>query len=280
MSGIRRTHDLPRYMRVVVGAPRSALSALFFFCISLGLLPLAELVSLPCTLNAAAEDSGYNPTKTESAPSDGSEEEEEEKPSTVFSFGRFEKGIRSLCAELDVDQRRIRIFTLAQARAKDPTECPSCRALWRSVAGNCRQVKKESQKGSTEPKKKKNSKVRSENAKEGEAGPTATPEATPTAIPAARMPSTVALNDASLLSTAFYEADPKKGGVFQAVVNFQKVLLSLPNLTIAEKDYYGILMTYILSAWEGRQEGSSGPGAESGPQHTATKQRELQQLFE
>ncbi len=262
------------YRAGVVGVPRLSQTRRSL----LGLVLLMPLLFLVCVHNASAQGVDYNPTKTEGVSPDEADEEEEEKPNTVFSFGRFEKGIRSLCAELEVDQRRMRIFTLAQARAKDPTECPSCRAFWRSLNGSCRQVKKEPKNASTQKKKKK---VKSEAPEEGaEADAAPTPEATPTPIPAARMPSTVVLDDASLLSNAFYDADPKRGGVFQAVSNFEKVLLSQKDLTRAEKDYYGILTTYLLSAWQGRELDASGASGASGAEKPGAKQRELEQLFE
>jgi hypothetical protein len=238
---------------------------------------------LLCALPATAEKpephkKTEEDTVVEHSPDD---EFEEDKPATVFSFGRFEKGFKSLCAELEDDQRRMKVFLLAQARAKDPNECPSCRALWRSISGTCRQVKKDPAKAPTKAKKKK--KPESEEHAESHAdggGEAATPAPAPTAIPAARMPSTSALDDASLLSNAFYEADPKRGGIYQAVLNFKTILLAQPGLTPAEKDYYGILTTYLLCAWEGRESGPAPGSPEATGGRGAKSKRELQQMFE
>lgn len=229
-------------------------------------------------INARAQSVDFNPVKEEK---DSSEEgaEADEKQSTVFSFGRFEKGFRSLCSELEVDQRRTRIFLLAQSRAKDQNECPSCRALWRSVTTTCRQGKKEDAKAPRSKKKTKKNDA-GEGAEPTEVEPTPTPEPTPTAVPAARMPSTVVLDNASLLSTAFYEADPRKGGIFQAISNFTTVLLSQPDLSVAEKDYYGILTTYLLAAWEGREQEAQGHEGFKGSLKKGSKKQELDKIFE
>ncbi len=85
------------------------------------------------------------------------------------------------------------------------------------------------------------------------ATPLPTPTVTPTATPhPSRYPNLEVLDAASRISAAMYESDPEFGEVLKAVQSFSQRLLGAPNLSQAERDYFGILMSYAISAWEGR----------------------------
>jgi hypothetical protein len=94
------------------------------------------------------------------------------------------------------------------------------------------------------------------------------------------MPSTALLDTASRLSTSFYEVDPQQGGIYQAVANLTKTLLGISDLTPAERDYYGILTTYLLCAWDGRELDAAGGSATEQRSKKRAEREQLNQLFE
>jgi hypothetical protein len=229
--------------------------------------------------SALSQDALFNPSTEEKR----REEEPEEKPqgSVVLSFARFEPQMRSLCAEMEADLRRARLLALAQARVKNTQDCPSCRALWRSVVSACRQGSSDKKKSS---QKVSNKKKPLDPANDGESS-TPTLEPTPTPAVPARYPSTAAVDAASRLSNKMYEQDPLGGGVYEALGYLSKTLTGLSDLTPAEKDYFGILTTYLVSAWQGRlaSEESSDAASGSNPSKRsgkASKREQLDSIFE
>ncbi len=227
---------------------------------------------------ATAQQADFHPITEEKVKDD--EHEERQQNAVVFSFSRFEPTMRLLCGEMEVDSRRLRLFQLAQTRAKAAQDCPSCRALWRTVVSSCRQGSVEERKPSKAKKKKKTPETETEG---DEITPeaTPTPEPTPTPIVPARYPSTAVVDAASRLSNMMYEQDPEKGGIYQALGHVCSTLTGVPDLTAAEKDYFEILSSYLLAAWEGRsaadgqEESSTSRGSSR-----ESQRKQLNDLFE
>lgn len=90
------------------------------------------------------------------------------------------------------------------------------------------------------------------------APPTATPSPSPTPQPA-RYPSTEAIDAVSRLSAGLYELEPGFGATFEASRTLSQKLLALDELTPAERDYYSLISSYLLSAWEGRPDSPLDP---------------------
>jgi hypothetical protein len=110
-----------------------------------------------------------------------------------------------------------------------------------------------------------------------EEAPVPTPTAAVTATPAptpqpARYPSTELLDALSRLSHDLYELEPGFGNTFVATQKLSQDLLQQKELTPAERDYYSIFSSYLLSAWEGR------PGSPLDPRVRAKE--DVSELFQ
>ena len=181
-------------------------------------------------------------------------------PAPVFSFSRFEGSLRALCQEIEVDGRRevlVRVATREAAR-KDDT-CISCRALWRTVLSACAKL---GPKPTPAPKlntPKGTATVIAEGiptdvTEGGEATPTSVPvPPTPTPKQKPRAPSTTALDIASRISSSAYDADSGGGGVTVAFKNMVTTVMSSKDLSVAEREYYETLFTFLMAAWQGRE---------------------------
>jgi len=88
----------------------------------------------------------------------------------------------------------------------------------------------------------------------------------------ARYPSTAVLDDASRVSTATYAVDSGEGQVAEMFRYFAKTVREAPGLSVAEREYYDIFLTYLLAAWAGRVDSTKLP--------TPTPSRELESFFE
>jgi len=192
----------------------------------------------------------------------------------VFSFARFEPNFRLLCEELEADGRRERLVSIAVAET-DRTDqtCISCRALWRSVIGGCAKLgarptpRPKGPKGSPTPaldggavegagsEASEGGKV--DSAEEGTPTPLP-PTPSPTPKPKPRTPSTAAADMASRISIAAYSLDPGDGGVHPAFEHLVSVVLSTKDLTAAEREYFENLFTFLMAAWDGRDETEGG----------------------
>jgi hypothetical protein len=96
-------------------------------------------------------------------------------------------------------------------------------------------------------------------------------QATP-AVAQKRYPRTDLIEVLSLLSVELYEFGPGKGPVFDALKSLQDRLTGDPTLTAGEREYFGIILTYLSSAWAGR------PGS---PLESATPSpEEIAELFQ
>ncbi len=192
----------------------------------------------------------------------------------VFSFARFEPNFRLLCEELEGDGRRERLVSIAVAET-DRTDqtCISCRALWRSVLGGCAKIgprptpKPKVQKGSPTPanvgaagggESSEDSEAGEIDSAEGGTPTPLPPTPSPTPKPKARTPSTAAADTASRISVAAYALDPGDGGVHPAFEHLVSVVLATKDLTAAEREYFENLFTFLMAAWDGRDENEGG----------------------
>lgn len=161
----------------------------------------------------------------------------------LYSLGRFNLLFQEMCQLLEREQRRERIFVVAKAAAEDEQECPACRALTRQVAQSCApkaRIKKAAAPSSP-----------------GEEPATGTlvgrvKDARAEDKLLNRFPRTDLIDVLSRLSDGLYEFTPGQGPVFMALKSFELRLFAVPDLTIGEKEYYGIVLSYLFSAWAGR----------------------------
>jgi hypothetical protein len=188
----------------------------------------------------------------------------------VFSFARFEPNFRLLCEELEADGRRERLVAIAVVEAdRADQDCISCRALWRTVIGGCAKlgarptpkVKAQVTSPTTPPGEKEGDVTDSaeensggEGVEENQTPTPAIPAATPTSVPKARAPSTAAVDIASRISAAAYAQDPGAGGVYPAFKSLVSTVLSTKDLSVAEREYFDTLTTFLMAAWEGRDD--------------------------
>lgn len=210
--------------------------------------------------DAACQDEPYfqphfEPTPTPKPPA----------PPPIFSFGRFEDSFREMCAEMELDGRRARLVRIAEDQGDSEKVCISCRSLWRSIVSACGKL---GPKPTPKPKKTKiktpeatPAESEDSSATEAESGSDAipSPSPSPTPPPHERYPSTALLDVVSRLSTEAYQADEGNGGILISLSNMVKVVRETKDLSAGERDYFDVLFTYLLAAWEGRIDSSTAP---------------------
>lgn len=167
----------------------------------------------------------------------------------LYSLARFNLLFRDMCELLEADGRRSRIYSAARQGSDDEQICPSCRALARQIAQSCApkiRLKKEPARPQETPTVATGGVGVVGAATSGISGAEGPPQV--------RYPRTELVEVLSKLSAALYDFSPGKGPVFDAIRSFELRIFSLPELTLGERDYYGIYFTYLLSAWAGRPE--------------------------
>ncbi len=161
----------------------------------------------------------------------------------LHSLARFNPLFMEMCQLLELEQRRERIQLVAKTASDDEQECPSCRAFARQIAQSC----------APKPRMKKATK---RNALGEQA-------ATPTSVAGdnnhkgedklfKRYPRTDLIDVLSRLSEALYQDSPGQGPGFTAIKSFERRLFAVPDLAIGEREYFGIVIAYLYSAWAGR----------------------------
>lgn len=194
----------------------------------------------------------------------------------VYSFDRYSGKLREICNLMELDRRRERLGKVAFDDIRNGSPCKSCRALLKEVVEQCQYRKRVVLRPTPAPKATPPSEPSDG---PGEQTPPPSTERTPstaTAIPtdlgAARYPRTDLLDRTSALSAEFYERDAGDGPTFESVKYFTDILIGQTDLTPAERDYFGIFATYLLSAWKGRDES---PLEDAGP-----SREEVRALFD
>ena len=177
------------------------------------------------------------------------------KQTAVYSFARFAPLFKVMCEGLEADRRSARVFAVATVGLKEEVSCPSCRAFYRQLVQSCAAPRQK--------KPKETPTAAAEDATSSKAGveaeqqptPTLAPTATPTATPQPdRYPRAEVIDAASRLSISLYDMEPGEGSPFKAVRSFEARVLALKDLTPGERDYFGVLLSYLLSAWDGREQ--------------------------
>ena len=172
------------------------------------------------------------------------------RPAPVFSFERYAPRLREICNFLELDHRRDRLGKIAFDDVRSGSPCKSCRALLKEVVEQCQYRKKVVIRPTAAPKPA-----------EGTAHVTPTPGSAENnaadksgsqAPQGARYPRTDLLDATSALSAEFYERDSGQGATFESVKYFADLIERQGDLSPAERDYFGIFTSYLLSAWMGR----------------------------
>jgi hypothetical protein len=161
------------------------------------------------------------------------------KKRAIQSFGRFESNLKQMCAGLDLDGRRERLFNIAIVQKKEERACPLCRSLWGTVAGACKPAPKK------EPPKKKK-----KDEEEVEAEPTPTPKPQVKQ----RYPAPVLLDLISRMADGMYEAESDDKAVRRALDSIVTAVMSASDLSIAEREYFETLFAFLTAPWEGRED--------------------------
>jgi len=173
----------------------------------------------------------------------------------VFSFGRYRSRLREICNLMEFDRRRERLGKIAFEDLRNGNPCKSCRPLLKEVVEQCQYRKKVVVRPTVA--------ARPAETATSMADQNATPLAdfTPAvgsrsaennAPEAARYPRTDLLDATSALSVEFYERDSGQGATFESVKYFADLIERQGDLSPAERDYFGIFTSYLLSAWMGR----------------------------
>jgi len=177
------------------------------------------------------------------------------KVKVVYSFSRFGDLFKLLCQGLEADRRRARVFDVAKAGLREDRSCPSCRAFYRQLGQSCKAPKQQMVKPTPTPTPTVTADPQVEQAAEPAQEPSVTPTPTPTLTPQPeRHPRTDVVDTASRLSISLYDMEPGEGSPYRAVRAFETRLNEVKDLTPGERDYYGVLMSYLMSAWAGREQ--------------------------
>jgi hypothetical protein len=258
-----------RRVRGVIRALLSVNRALI--TVGVGLTPF-------CCGSALAQDDFFKPV-IEASPTP-----KHEGPPPIFSFARLEPQFGALCKGLEQDGRRERIVSIAEAGVAREKVCITCRSFWKMVASSCAKLGPRPTPTPKPPKKKRgqptDEQVEAATPVEEQAEVSSAAEssgesqeaiATPTASPAAatretRYPSTEVLDDASRMSSSFYALDSGEGQVSEMVRYFAKTVRGTSELSAKEREYYDILLTYLLAAWDGRVDSTKLPPPTVGPE--------------
>lgn len=211
----------------------------------------------------------------------------------VYSFSRLDPDFTALCLQLEQEGRRDRLVRIAEAGLERDKNSITVRSFWKMVVGACGRL---GPKPTPAPKPDKAatraakaeahlSKKATSDSSEGNppsqtsSAPGAdlagkTPVApTPTkAAQGERYPSVVLLDLASRLSSSLYESDSGEGPTAQMLYYFAKTVRETPDLTTVEREYYDILLAYLVAAWEGRVDSSKLP--------TPTPSSDLRELLD
>jgi hypothetical protein len=237
------------------------------------------------------EEEGEELPKPTATPGEATEQK-------IFSFARFTSIFKDLCNSLRVDGREARLFEVSEKGLADRSSCGGCRALYRQVVFWCRPQESQQavarkknptptptatvtptatasdeedsqdvageegieteEKGGEEDAGESSEDADAVEIEPTKAPPTATPSPSPTPQPA-RYPSTEVIDAVSRLSAGLYELEPGFGATFEAARTLSQQLLSQDELTAAERDYYALFSSYLLSAWEGRPDSPLDP---------------------
>jgi hypothetical protein len=212
-----------------------------------------------CAASCAAQEAAFTPRY------DGIDEGRRRKSATptavvvtkaqpVYSFARFNGLFKSICAGLEAERRRARVFEVAKIGLAEEGDCSSCRALYRQLLQSCGPPV--SPRSRTKPLNQGS--LQDDGRGAGEAV-SELREPTPTPTTPARYPRTELLDAVSRLSAELYELEPGAGSTFKAVKNFEERLLKVKDLAPGERDYFGVLTTYLLASWDGRPDSPHGP---------------------
>lgn len=216
----------------------------------------AVALSVPGT--ALAQDVPFNPrfdgTNERKQKSATPTPDESAKQTSIYSFGRFASTFKAMCDGLAIDRRRGRVFDVATVGLREEVSCASCRAFYRQLVQSCappRQKKPEVTPLASPPGEDVAAEAGADQGQQ--ATPSPTPTATPTPQPD-RYPSTEVIDAASRLGIGLYDMEPGEGSPFKAVRAFETRLLGQKDLTAGERDYFGVLLSYLLAAWQGREQ--------------------------
>ena len=196
----------------------------------------------------------------------------------VYSFSRLDPDFTALCIDLEQERRRDRIVKIAETAMEREKDCITCRSFWKMIVGACgrlgpkptrtpkpsKAVSQLSKKGGAENEVVAKDVGQSSSSAEG-----ASASSAGDASDAARLVTRTTLNDrypsvamldhVSRLSISLYESDPGEGATAQMLHHLAKTVREAPDLSAPEREYYDILFTYLLAAWDGRVDSTTLP---------------------
>ena len=192
----------------------------------------------------------------------------------VYSFDRYSGQLREICNLMELDHRRERFGKAAFDDIRNGTPCKSCRAFLKEVVEQCQYRKKVVVRPTPSPRSTATPLPGEPSGQSTVPPPQHTAAATPTPSEPqrARYPRTELIDRVSALSADLYERDTGDGPLFESINYLSKLLVGQKDLSPAERDYFGIVTTYLLSAWSGR--------ADSPLEHTGPDREGVRALFD
>lgn len=197
---------------------------------------------------------------------------EAKKAPQLYSLARYNLLFQEMCRLLEADGRRERVYKVCKAAVEEEQGCSSCRALLRQIAQSCspKALPKKTPvpipsltpvPPSVELPVGDNQEANPIVPAVQSAGPA--PVMPPAAAQPKRYPRTDLIDVVSRLSDEMHEFSPGPGPVFDAVRSFETHLVGREDLTPGERDYYGHLLSYLFSAWDGRPDSPLNAGTPS-----------------
>jgi hypothetical protein len=155
-------------------------------------------------------------------------------------YGKQASQFKKLCEAIAADDRlEFLVSSAKQFSDRDPA-CEACRNFMQSFTNNCKTLST-----SAKPEKsKKETKSASENPEEIQPTPTAVPKV------AQREPSALVIDRAVRLFDNIASDDDLRDKTLQAVNKLKFVLLDKNRSTVASREYYDNLFTYIYEVFE------------------------------
>jgi|GEM_PF-2423734 len=200
------------------------------------------------------------------------------KSPPLYSMARYNLLFQEMCRLLEADARRDRVYRVSKEAVEEEQGCSSCRAFLRQMAQSCApkaKLKKVDTPAPTptitaNPEGAQAGEIRSAASSDSIAEPSQiapeiseTPDVAITEPQPRRYPRTDLVDVVSRLSDELHDFGPGPGSVFDAVKSFESHLIGVPDLSPGERDYYGVLLSYMFSAWEGRPDSPLSAGTPS-----------------
>ncbi len=219
------------------------------------ILLLSLLCGMPVEIRA---DEHAAPAHAEEGAAEEAHPAKPEKPKkrSAPSYGKYGSTLRAMCDAMAKDARLVGFSNMLAPLLVTNTQCLACRPFFVTLNGSCRpkkaaKPKKTPKKGSEEEA----AAAEGEEEEEGEESDLPTPTPTPAEPKPQRDPHLIVLNAASSVFNEMALDEKNVEETIKAVDILLGALRSAENKTVAEKDYFDTIATYVDAPFqEYRQE--------------------------